>query len=376
MVLPSFAGTRARTKLTLSVLAAALTLALAAALLVLTAGSSMTLSLDGQAREIRSDGRTVAEVLAEQGIDLGEHDVVTPTLDSPVREGSRIAVSFARPLVLSLDGRTSRHWVTATSVAQAMGQIGVRIGDARLSASRGASIDRDGMTLRVVTPKRLTFVVAGRKPVKREVPALTVAEALRLRDVAFDRNDLVRPSRGATVRDGDRIVVDKVAVSRVRVNDEVLGYSTVTRADSSMYEGEERVVRAGRAGHRDVVYRVRRVNGEVMRRTELEVSDVTAPVSRVVAVGTKERVVAYASGSTVWDQLAQCESGGNWAINTGNGYYGGLQFSLSMWQSYGGTGYPHQNSREQQIAIAERVRAATGGYGSWPHCSQSLGLPQ
>jgi hypothetical protein len=77
-----------------------------------------------------------------------------------------------------------------------------------------------------------------------------------------------------------------------------------------------------------------------------------------------------------WDRLAHCESGGNWAINTGNGYYGGLQFSLSTWRAYGGAGYPHQQSREYQISIAEKLRAATGGYGSWPHCSQSLGLPQ
>ena len=77
-----------------------------------------------------------------------------------------------------------------------------------------------------------------------------------------------------------------------------------------------------------------------------------------------------------WSGVAECESSGNWAINTGNGYYGGLQFSLSTWQAYGGPGYPHQQSRETQIAIAEKVRAATGGYGSWPHCSQQLGLPQ
>ena len=101
------------------------------------------------------------------------------------------------------------------------------------------------------------------------------------------------------------------------------------------------------------------------------------PDDVVVEVGTQEVVTSnYAGGSTVWDQLAQCESGGNWAINTGNGYYGGLQFSLSTWQAYGGPGMPHQQSRETQIAIAEKVRAATGGYGSWPHCSAQLGLPQ
>ena len=64
-----------------------------------------------------------------------------------------------------------------------------------------------------------------------------------------------------------------------------------------------------------------------------------------------------------WSGVAQCESGGNWSINTGNGYYGGLQFSLSTWQAYGGPGYPHQQSRETQIAVAERLRAAAGAPG-------------
>ena len=74
-----------------------------------------------------------------------------------------------------------------------------------------------------------------------------------------------------------------------------------------------------------------------------------------------------------WDGVAQCESGGDWSINTGNGYYGGLQFNLGTWQSYGGSGRPDQNSREQQIAVAERVAAAEGGYGAWPVCGAQAG---
>ena len=62
----------------------------------------------------------------------------------------------------------------------------------------------------------------------------------------------------------------------------------------------------------------------------------------------------FAGGSSVWDRLAQCESGGNWAINTGNGYYGGLQFTLGTWQAYGGSGLPSNASRETQIAIADQ----------------------
>jgi Transglycosylase-like domain len=73
-----------------------------------------------------------------------------------------------------------------------------------------------------------------------------------------------------------------------------------------------------------------------------------------------------------WDALAQCESGGNWHINTGNGYYGGLQFSLGTWQAVGGTGYPHEASRETQIEMGQRLYASSG-WGAWPACTAQLG---
>lgn len=85
---------------------------------------------------------------------------------------------------------------------------------------------------------------------------------------------------------------------------------------------------------------------------------------------------ANAAPETDWDRLAQCESGGNWAINTGNGFQGGLQFSPSTWNAHGGQQYAaaaNQATREQQITVAERV-LDTQGWGAWPSCSSSLGL--
>ena len=101
------------------------------------------------------------------------------------------------------------------------------------------------------------------------------------------------------------------------------------------------------------------------------------PVPEKVKVGTKKRPPApKVAGGGVWDRLAQCEAGGNWSANTGNGYYGGLQFNEDTWHAYGGQGLPHQNSREQQIAIAQKMVNRNGGsYGAWPHCSSVLGLP-
>lgn len=96
-----------------------------------------------------------------------------------------------------------------------------------------------------------------------------------------------------------------------------------------------------------------------------------APAPKPVAVAP-----AYASGSSVWDRIAACESGGNWAINTGNGFYGGLQFTSSTWLGYGGGAYaPSANlaTRDQQIAIAEKVQAGQG-WGAWPVCSIKAGV--
>lgn len=73
-----------------------------------------------------------------------------------------------------------------------------------------------------------------------------------------------------------------------------------------------------------------------------------------------------------WDRLAQCEAGGHWGTNTGNGYYGGIQFSLGSWQAVGGTGYPHEASRETQIAMGQRLWNQ-GGWRHWPACSSQLG---
>ena len=91
---------------------------------------------------------------------------------------------------------------------------------------------------------------------------------------------------------------------------------------------------------------------------------------------TQLALAAGTASATDWDAIAQCESSGNWHTNTGNGFGGGLQFTDSTWHAYGGTGSPENASREEQIRVATRVRDASGGYGAWPACAASLGLPR
>ncbi len=111
--------------------------------------------------------------------------------------------------------------------------------------------------------------------------------------------------------------------------------------------------------------------------TTTTVPPTTAPPTTVAPPTTAAPAaapVAPAGGDlSVWDRLARCESGGNWAINTGNGFYGGLQFSASSWRAVGGSGLPHQASRETQIAMGQRLQARQG-WGAWPACSRKLGL--
>ncbi|MEV1294609.1 resuscitation-promoting factor [Pseudonocardia sp. NPDC049635] len=158
-------------------------------------------------------------------------------------------------------------------------------------------------------------------------------------------------------------------------------------ADPTLEEGTRTVVDPGSEGERSVIWRVTYEQGNEVSRERIGAGQDTPATPRVVKVGTKKKVEqtqertsteapAVSNGAT-WDRLAQCESGGNWSINTGNGYHGGLQFNKQTWQAYGGSKYAptaDKASREQQIAIAENVRDDRGGYGAWPACSRKLGL--
>jgi len=106
--------------------------------------------------------------------------------------------------------------------------------------------------------------------------------------------------------------------------------------------------------------------------TNTQITSVDVKAENTAETSTASAVNYDPGDGSVWDRIAACESGGNWAINTGNGYYGGLQFALGTWQAHGGTGLPSDASREQQIAVAQSVQASQG-WGAWPVCSVKAG---
>ena len=117
---------------------------------------TIELTVDGKTQKVHTFAGTVSGVLAREGIKVTEHDSVVPPLDRQVAEGQRIAIRFGRPIDLDVDGSTRRVWVTATSVNEALGELGLRDDNMYVSASRSAGIGREGLQLRVLTPRDVT----------------------------------------------------------------------------------------------------------------------------------------------------------------------------------------------------------------------------
>ncbi len=337
---------------------------------------AITLSVDGQAQQVHVWGHTVQDALDAQDIDLGARDLVMPAASEKISDGSTVEVRFARQVNVDVDGVTTTVWTTALRLDEVLAEIGLHDPDARLSVDRSTPLGREGLNVVAVTPKDTRITVDGRV-VNARTTAEDVAGLLSEQGITLAEHDRVNPAAETALSAGLQVVVHRVAVTEA-IETQVIDYETVTTEDSSLSQGTNRVDTAGVEGEKSVVYQVVAVDGVEESRSVVREEILRAPVTRQVTVGTSTTgagAPTVASGS-VWDAIAQCESGGNWAINTGNGYYGGLQFATATWLSLGGGAYaPTANlaSREQQITIAEKVLAVQG-WGAWPACTSMLGL--
>jgi uncharacterized protein YabE (DUF348 family) len=341
--------------------------------------NTVSLTVDGETSTVYTTADTVSELLDRKDLQTTSRDLVVPGPDGELTDGSEVTVAFARPVDLTIDGQSDRVWTTALSVDDLLGELGVRAG-AETSVSRSAGIGRDGLSIEVRTPKDVTVVLVAEQTTEQALTttALTVGEALADADIATAEGDVVVDGADRPISDGDTVTVN-VAWATTSTETVAVPFETEVTKDSSMYVGESTVERAGQQGEATQTVETRYVGTEQTGREVVETTVTREPVNRVVREGTKQRPAAPAVSSGVWDSLARCESGGNWSINTGNGYYGGLQFSYGTWLAYGGGQYAQTAnlaSREQQIAIATKVRDARGGYGDRPACASKLGLPR
>jgi uncharacterized protein YabE (DUF348 family) len=361
-------------------------LAVAGAAVVLTGGAvgaaqldkAVTLSVDGKTSSAHVFGSTVGDLLESQGITTKPGDVVVPAANTALTDGESVTVRYSRLLTLTIDGKQRQIRTTETTVDGALLALGVRSDGARISVSRSQTIGRQGLSLTIVTPKAVTVTADGHTTTKT-VAAATVGEALKQLGVNLGAADRVTPSAASVLTPGAKISVQRVQQKSATVT-ETIARGTTKQKSTSLYAGQTKVAKAGSDGTRVVTVQRTIVDGKVVATKRVSEKVTKAPVARVVLVGTKARPAASTGGSgstggstsggginlaraAMWDSIAQCESSGNWHINTGNGYYGGLQFLTSTWLAYGGGDFASRAdlaSREQQITVANRVYADNG----------------
>lgn len=363
-----------RSPLLRGVVGAVLVTLTAAGGFAVSAHKTVTLNVDGAAMTVTTMKSRVIDVVKENGFDVGDRDDLYPAADQPVQDSGSIVLHRSRPLEVSLDGQNSQQvWTTASTVDEALAQLQMT-DTAPAAASRGTRVPLGGMALPVVSAKTVQIDDGGAVSTVH-LAAANVAGLLEAAGAPLQQNDTVVPAASSPVTEGMQVQVTRMRIEKVTER-MPLQPDNKRIEDTSMNMSRQVVEDPGAPGAQDVTFAVAKVNGVETGR--LPVANVVVAPARdgVLRVGAKPgtEVPPVANGST-WDALASCEAGGNWAINTGNGFYGGVQFDQNTWERQGGLRYASRAdlaTREEQIAIAT-VTQARQGWGAWPVCSGRIG---
>ncbi|MYR47480.1 ubiquitin-like domain-containing protein, partial [Streptomyces sp. SID5910] len=293
---------------------------------------AVELTVDGTPRTLHTFADDVTELLAQQNIPVGAHDVVSPAPGTPLTSGAEIAVRHGRPVLLTLDGRRRQVWTTAETVEGALRQLGVRTEGAHLSTSPARRIGDGGLALDVRTERVVTVMADGRARTIR-TNAATVREAVEQAGVTLHGQDTTSVPGAAFPRDGQTVTVLRVTDSR-EVREDPLPFAEERTEDSALPRGTEVVEQAGQPGLRRTTYAVRSVNGVRQKPRRLRTEVVREPRPQVVRVGTRPRPASVRGADHLnWQGLAACESGGRPDAVDPSGTYGGLyQFDTATWQ--------------------------------------------
>ncbi|WP_281368564.1 resuscitation-promoting factor [Streptomyces boluensis] len=332
---------------------------------------AVRLSVDGKPRTLHTFADDVGDLIADEGLAVGAHDVVAPAPGTPLANGDEVVVRYGRLVHLTLDGERRQVWTTAHTVDGALHQLGVRAEGAHLSASRSRRIDRDGFAIDVRTERTVTVMADGRERTVR-TNAATVREAVAAAGVALRGQDTTSVPPDSFPRDGQTVTVMRITGTR-EVREEPIPFEVRRTEDATLYHGTEVVERAGRQGSRRVMYALRTVNGVRQRPRMLGSEVVRAPQEQLVKVGTRPLPTTVQGADHLnWNGLAQCESGGRPDAVDPSGTYGGLyQFDTGTWQALGGTGRPQDAPAEEQTFRAKRLYVQRGA-SPWPHCGGRL----
>ena len=356
----------------LRLIVAALLVALTGAgVVAVTSRKTVTLNVDGAAMTVTTMKSRVVDIVEDSGFAVGDRDELFPAAGRHVRDAETIVLRRSRPLQISLDGQGPKQlWTTASTVDEALAQLSLT-DTAPVAASRGSRVPLAGMVLPVVTAKTVQINDAGAiRSVRLAAP--DVGSLLAAAGVALVQRDTSVPAPTAPVVDGMQILITRMRVEMVTERAPLVPVAKRVE-DPTMNMSRQVVEDPGAPGEQDITFAVATVNGVVTGRLPVASTVLTPARDAVLRVGVKPGTdVPPVTNGARWDAIASCESGNNWAINTGNGYYGGVQFDQNTWERNGGLRYAERAdlaTREEQIAIAEVTRARQG-WGAWPVCGR------
>ncbi|WP_370318254.1 MULTISPECIES: resuscitation-promoting factor [unclassified Amycolatopsis] len=336
----------------------------------LAMNKSITVDVDGHQQTVHSFGGTVGDVLKDAGLSVGEHDALSPSPQAAVGDGGVIKLERGRQLNLVVDGVSRPSWVRATTLGEAMNQLGMGSmlsQGAWTSMPSSGELPLEGSTVQVKTLKHITLFDGTNAPRKVDTTAVTTKELASDLKLNLGPDDAIEGGLDVSLKNGAEVHVSRMGVSMVN-QEETIDPEVQKVDDPTQLQGQQSVEDPGTPGKKLVTYKVTKKNGEEIAREHVSEKVLVEAKAKIIKVGTKKPPAPAIGDTGAWDRIAQCESGGNWSINTGNGYYGGLQFDRQTWNAYGGQQYAptaDKATREQQIAIAEKVRDARGGYSAW-----------
>jgi resuscitation-promoting factor RpfB len=335
-----------------------------------SADKAVQLTVDGKTRTVHAWGDSVADVLASEGLQIGGHDTVSPSLDSEVADGTDVVLRYGRQLTVTIDGRPREYWTTALTVDEALAQVGLRSDTARLSVARSLPLGRRGLDMDLNSRKTITLVVGGRSSSVRTY-AGTIGDLLTERGLSVGALDRMSAAKSAPLLTGTKVRLDRV-VQRRGSGTTPLDFQVKSTKSSAVDKGETKIITRGRPGSAKSTYLDTYVNGERSSRKILTKVIIVKPVTQVQQVGTRVATLPDSSADADalnWAALAECESGGNPRAVNPAGYYGLYQFSLETWGRVGGSGNPIDASPDEQTARAKTLydRAGAGQWGCGSH---------
>lgn len=250
----------------------------------------VTLNLNGEEQVVKTYASTVGNLLAKQGIEVAEHDVVTPSVDTKVEDGLSIDWKQAKQVAIQIDSEEKSVWTTQQTVGEVLEEVGIEVTEHdELSPKRQSKVKEDS-TITIAKAYEFTFV-DGVEEKKYWSTETTIDKFLEREDIEIGEFDRLEQSAEDIIKPND--VVQLVRVEKVQdVVEESADFTVETRKDDALLKGREQVVQQGTKGKVEKTYEIVKENGKEISRTVVAEKVTQKPTNKIVSVGTKVMVAS------------------------------------------------------------------------------------